>query len=95
VRAEMMGIALEDDRHYQKWIGFVRDAMSCLEVNISEEGRVITGWKHLPNSGGLYDQDEFFMRVWEIVKVKYIMALTDREFQNTLKSKRGGGLSHA
>lgn len=88
MRAELMGISLSDDRHYNKWIGFVRDAMSCLEISVDENSIIHSGWKHLPCAGGLYDQDEFLFRVWEMVRRKYIEAMTDKEFQQTIRKQR-------
>ena len=54
-----MGIELNEDMHWRKWIGFVREALSCLDKDHK--------WAHLPNSGGYYDQDEFYLVVWEYI----------------------------
>jgi hypothetical protein len=61
---ELKGIDQSGDYYYDKWIGFVRDALSCLDL------KTLT-WAHLPNDGGYYDQDEFFMNIWETVKHIY------------------------
>jgi len=75
-----MGISLEGDQYWMKWIGFVRDALSCLDG---------TSWRHLPEDGGYYNQDEFIMSVWEEIRYFYIKTLNDDDFQNSLKVKNG------
>lgn len=63
-----------------RWIGFVRDALACIDGN---------NWRHLPNAGGYYDQDEFIMSVWETIRSSYVKAMNDEEFTKSLKVKHG------
>jgi len=78
-----MGIALDEDRHYLKWIGFVRDVFACLDLDTKV-------WMNLPSAGGYYDQDDWLMRVWETVRYEIFTAMNDIEFIETVKRIKHG-----
>lgn len=75
-----MGISLDNDRHYNKWIGLVRDALSCLDLKKYN-------WLHLPNSGGYYEQDDFFITIWNYIRYEYVKAMKDESFLNSTRKK--------
>jgi hypothetical protein len=77
----MLGIEMQEDRTWATWAGFIREACGCLD----KEGR----WIHLPQAGGYYDQDSFFMSIWECVRVEYLTAQHDEAFQKTLRAQNG------
>lgn len=76
-----MGIELPEDRHWQKWITFTREAMSCLD----DKGN----WYHLPEAGGFYDQDQFFMIIWGQIRYELLSAKHDDGFMKTLRVHHG------
>lgn len=78
----MLQITLEGDPTWELWIGLIRQAFSCLDVRTYN-------WIHLPNKGGYYDQDEFFLIVWEYVRYEYIMAKNDEKFMTSISNKKG------
>ena len=69
-----------EDRSYKLWIGFVREALSCLDLQNYN-------WVHLPNAGGYYNQDEFLIMVWECIRTEYIRAIKDDVFMQSLRIK--------
>lgn len=72
---------MDEDIGYRKWIGFVREALSCLDFNNYT-------WLHLPSSGGYYDQDEFIFSIWETVRHKFAKSMKDENIQKTLNRKK-------
>ena len=77
----MLGINQSEDRFYRRWITFVQEAVSCLDINNFN-------WVHLPGSGGYYDQDEFFLCVWEEIRKEMIYAKYDESFQKELAERK-------
>lgn len=73
-----MGIDLAGDRYYDTWISFVRDALSCMNHENYN-------WQHLPHKGGYYEQDDFFILIWERIRYEFIMAKRDGKFMETVK----------
>lgn len=70
-----------EDRTYMKWISWIREAISCMD----DSGNFL----HLPEAGGLYDQDPFFMRIWQLVRIEYLAAKNDESFLKTVKAQHG------
>jgi hypothetical protein len=64
---------MHEEPMYEKWTRFVSEALSCLNRDLQ--------WNTLPCSGGYYDQDEFFITIWEQVRYSYIdIKANDAEF---------------
>lgn len=76
------GIDQSGDAWYDKWIGIVIDAISCLYIDIVDGKVRRYYWIHLPEIGGYYDQDEEIMYIWEFIKTTYI-----EELNNYLQEK--------
>lgn len=76
----MLDTDLSGDYTYDLWIGIVRQALSCLDMKSYN-------WIHLPNLGGYYSQDEFFLIVWEYIRYECINAKNDPEFQKSMNIK--------
>ena len=75
-----MGISLEGDNYYDTWINMVREALSCFDQEKYN-------WIYLPQKGGYYDQDEFFIICWEYIKYCYMDARNDAKFMESLRVK--------
>jgi hypothetical protein len=84
----LLGITQENDRYYMRWIGYVSDALTCLDVRVNDNS-ISAHWVHLPRAGGYYDQDNFTMTVWELIKKEYLTALKDEQFMKTVRAKNG------
>jgi hypothetical protein len=65
---------------FEKWVEIVIDAMSCYN---KESGH----WIHLPNAGGLYDQDRYIMDIWDEVKYRYISNMKDPDVIHFLQTE--------
>jgi hypothetical protein len=76
-----MNIEMPEDRTWCRWISYVREALSCLDEKAN--------WLHLPEAGGLYDQDQFFMTIWQTVRIEYLLATRDETFLKTLRTQHG------
>ena len=74
-----MGIEQKEDVYYRLWIEFVREAFSCLD-------RKNKCWISLPGAGGYYDQDLFFLKIWETVKFYYYQAIEDKDFMQQVEN---------
>ena len=85
----LLGLKQTNDTNYQRWVGFVCDALNCIKVETDENGNIKTYWLFLPNSGGYYDQDSFFITVWEKIRQKYHEVMSDTEFVQSLRGKYG------
>lgn len=56
---------MTEEKSYRKWSSFVSEALSCLD-------RETLQWSFLPTKGGYYNQDEFFITIWEQIRYTYI-----------------------
>jgi hypothetical protein len=72
---------LEDDNTIKKWGGFVSDFFCCFD-------REKNNYIHLPNSGGYYEQDEFFFTIWQCIRNKYYEAMNDDDFNARLAKRK-------
>jgi hypothetical protein len=46
-------------------------------------------WLYLPNDGGLYDQDEELMLIWNIIRNEYFRVINDPVMQAELEKLNG------
>lgn len=84
VKAELMGIEMKEDRTWNKWIIFIRQCFSCLDFSSQQ-----LNFLYLPGSGGYYDQDEFYMTIWERIRHETQIILSDENFKTSLRTNRG------
>ena len=77
----MLQIENDNDRTWNMWISYVREAMSCID----DTGNFL----HLPEAGGYYNQDEFIMQVWQCVRAEYLNAKIDSDFMKSIRAKYG------
>lgn len=60
----------QDDSDYLAWVVFVKEALSCLNKKNYT-------WVHLPCAGGLYDQDNLIMSIWNVIADEHYYARID------------------
>jgi len=75
-----LGIDNSGDAYYDTWINFTREALSCLDQERYN-------WLHLPSGKGYYEQDEFFIIVWEYIRYEYMLARADKVFMDSVKNR--------
>lgn len=63
------------------WYEIVCDAISCWDFDNRR-------WAILPEAGGLYDQDEWIMKVWKCVINTYYEVLRKPEVQKQIKMEQ-------
>lgn len=80
-----MGINQDTDTTWKAWIQFVREAFSCIDFSSDTKN-----WLFLPSKGGYYDQDGFFMTIWDYIRFELIQAFRDDDFVHALKKMREG-----
>jgi hypothetical protein len=65
-----------------RWYPVIKNCLDCYDP----EKKVFL---HLPGTGGLYDQDEYLLSVWNCIVKNYEEALKDEDFLKVIRARNG------
>lgn len=75
--------------YYRRWINIIRDVIESLDVTRQPNGAVFCSFRWLPGAGGYYDQDDYIMNTWLLVKMCYTDAVNDESFMAQVAKRKG------